>query len=128
MSEQLSKTQIDAINRFSADQRYDYFVNKIIEQREVWGLSSDEGWVILSDEGDEHLPIWPHPELAALWVTGDYADCQPKSISLDDWLAKWLPGMEKDALLAAISPDTEGESIVVSAEELGESIRFTMAP
>ena len=128
MSEPLSKTQIDAINRFSADQRYDYFVNKVVEQKAVWGLSSDEGWVILSDEGDEHLPIWPHAELAALWVTGDYSACEPKLIGLDDWLDKWLPGMAKDALLAAISPDTEGEGIVVSAEELGESIRFTMAP
>ncbi len=128
MSEQLSKTQIDAINRFSADQRYDYFVNKVIEQREVWGLSSEEGWVILSDDGDEHLPVWPHPELAALWIGGEYADCEPKQISLDDWLGKWLPGMEKDDLLAAVSPDTEGESIVVSAGELGESIRFTMEP
>ena len=126
MSEQLTETQLNAINRFTAEQRYDYFVNKVIEMKKIWGLCSDDGWVILSDERDGHLPIWPHAELADLWVTGDYSDCKPTDISLDEWLNKWLPGMEEDGLLAAVAPDTEGEGIIVSAQELAETIRFNM--
>lgn len=127
MSEALSETQINALNRFSAEQRFDYFINKVIEQQEVWGLCSDQGWVILEEGGDEHLPVWPHAELAALWVTGEYSDCTPTAITLDTWLARWLPGMEKDGLLAAISPDTEGEGIIVSAEELAETMSEQLA-
>ena len=118
MTTTITPTQLDAINRMSAEQRYDYFVQKSIELKEVWGLSSAEGWVILPDEDEEHFPVWPHAELAAQWAAGEFADCQPKSITLEDWLDKWLPGMSDDGLLAAVCPDKEGDAIVVAAEEL----------
>ena len=125
MSESPSNSQLDAINRMPAEQRYDYFINKVIELEQVWGLSSADGWVILPDEEDEIFPVWPHAELAAQWGTGEFADCEPKAIALQDWLDKWLPGMEEDGLLAATCPDREGDAIIVSAEEMLENLQNT---
>ena len=122
MTTPLTPIQIDAINRMSAEQRYDYFIHKIIELKEVWGLSSEAGWVILPDGDEENFPVWPHVELAAQWAAGEFADCQPKSISLEDWLNKWLPGMSEDGLLAAVCPDKEGDAIVVAPEEIQEEL------
>ena len=126
MTAQLTTTQLNAINHMSAEQRYDYFISKSVGLQEVWGLSSEQGWVILPEAGDEHFPVWPHQELAAAWATGEFADCEPKRISLDDWLNKWLPGMEKDSLLAAVCPDAEGDSIIVAAEELLEDTQAAL--
>ncbi|ALP54357.1 hypothetical protein Tel_15045 [Candidatus Tenderia electrophaga] len=118
MSKPLSTTELDAIERMPAEQRYDYFIRKTVELKQVWGLAGDEGWVILTEAGEEHLPVWPHREMAAAWASGEFADCQPQAIPLTDWLDKWLPGMERDELLPAVCPDKEGDCIIVAAAEL----------
>lgn len=123
MRQHLSQQQLDAINALSAEQRYDDFIENIVEQNAVWSLFSEQGWAIVSDSGEEFLPVWHHADLAALWITGGYSDCQPKTIFLNDWLEKWLPGMDSDNIMIAVCPDVVGEGIVVSAAELREDLQ-----
>ncbi len=122
MPDQLTPQQLDAINALSAEARYDEFVSQVVEWKAVWSLSSEQGWAVISDDGDEYLPVWQHADLAALWATGGYSDCQPKQIPLSDWLTKWLPGMDEDGMYISVCPDIEGEGVVVSAAELLEDI------
>lgn len=121
--DQLTSTQLNAINQMSAEQRYDYFINTLLEQKEVWGLAGNSGWLILPDEGEEHLPVWPQSQLAQDWAMEDFADCQPKAITLDDWLDKWLPGMIEDGLLIAVCPGIDNDSIIIAADELLDELR-----
>ena len=123
MTEPLTPKQIEAINNMPAEQRYDDFICGTIAGERVWSLYSDEGWAVISDDGEEYLPVWPHAELASLWVTGGYSDCEPKPIPLQDWLEKWLPNMVDDGLLVAVAPNTDGDSITVGAEELLANIQ-----
>jgi len=118
MNKQLSPDQLHSIYDMPAEQRYDYFIDQLITLKAAWGLCSDTGWLVLPDEDEEHLPVWPHAQLASAWAAGDFSDCQPKAISLDDWLVKWLPGMKQDGLLAAVCPTADGDSIIVAADEL----------
>lgn len=126
MSEQLTADQIDAILKLGAEERYDDFIERIINAKTVWSLCSDEGWAVISDGDDEILPVWPAAELAAHWATDGYADCEAKSIPLNDWMEKWLPGMIEDKLQIAVCPDIEGEGVVVEAEELLNEIESAM--
>ncbi len=112
-----------AVAALDAEGRYDHFLERMGAGDPVWGLCGDDGWVILSDEGDEHLPVWPHAELARQWIEGPYADCRPTPITAADWREKWLPGMARDGLLVAVCPDTSGEGIVVEAVELAEALK-----
>ncbi|MFC1747524.1 DUF2750 domain-containing protein [Pseudomonadota bacterium] len=127
MTEQLTPEQIDAIANLSAEERYEDFISRIIEEEKIWSLSSEEGWAVISDDGEEYLPTWPIPEMAANWATDGYSDCEPKFIALQDWLEKWLPGMIDDNLQIAVCPDIQGEGVVVSAEELLSDIQDAMA-
>ena len=126
MTASLTAPQINTINAMSAEQRYDHFISQAIELKAVWGLDSKEGWVILPDDGEDHLPIWSHAELASQWAAGEFADCQPQAIPLNEWLEKWLPGMDTDGLLAAVCPNQKGDAIVVSAEELLEDFKTAL--
>lgn len=123
MPQHLNQQQLDSINALSAEQRYDEFVDKIIKWDAVCGLCSAQGWAVISDDADEFLPVWYHADLAAQWATGGYSDCQPKTIPLNDWLEKWLPGMDSDNIMIVVCPDIEGEGIVVSAAELREDLQ-----
>ena len=123
MTESLTAQQIDTITQLTAEQRYDDLITRVIEGNEIWSLCSDEGWAVITDDGIEYLPVWPVPELAAAWATGGYSDCQPKSIPLQNWLEKWLPGMIEDGLQITVCPDIEGEGVVISAQELLEDFQ-----
>ena len=119
MSKQLTDTQINAFNAMPAEQRFDIFIDSIIENESIWGLFSKDGWVIISgDEDDEYLPVWSHEELASLWASGAKSDSQATPIDLEDWQGEWLPGMIKNGLLIAVSPNKDGDSITLGAEEL----------
>ena len=122
MSDTFTPAHIQAFNNLSADERYDAFIKAASEGGAVWSLSSDEGWAIISDEDFEYLPVWPNAALANTWATDGYSDCSPKSIDQTDWLEKWLPGMIEDGLQIAVCPDIEGEGIVVSAEEVFQTL------
>lgn len=119
MTEELSPHQLDDINTMSAEQRYDDFIKKATASNELWGLFNDSGWVILSGYDDEEFfPVWPHSELAQLWATNMKSDSSPKAISIEEWLGEWLPGMSKNGLLIAVSPNSEDDCITLGAEEL----------
>lgn len=127
MSDTLTPLQINAINSMSAEQRYDHCLRQIVALKQLWGLASSEGWVIMPEGGEEHFPLWSHAQLAQQWAAGEFADCQPQAIALEEWLEKWLPGMAGDNLLAAVSPNQEGEAIVVEADELLEELQALLA-
>ena len=74
----------------SAEQRYQYFIDRAVESGQVWSLRSDDGWVeVSSEDGEPCMPVWPHPDFAAEWATDGWADCQPAAIDLDAWLSRW---------------------------------------
>ncbi len=91
-----SKKKIDNILGLTDHDRYLYFVRKVADMEEVWGLY-DDGWALLGDKnGLEVVPFWPEEAFAQLCGIDQWKGYRPKSIRLDDFLQKWLPGMEGD--------------------------------
>ena len=123
MSFELSATERDNTLTLSNYQRYQYFIDKVTEHGEIWSLANDEGWVTLSAEGDNCLPIWPHADYAAQWATGDWSDCNPKSIAVDLWLKRWTKGLKNDETLLVVFPNLEEESLLVEPDELDDDLR-----
>lgn len=115
----VSGKEFQAVIRLSPAERYEYFVKKVADWAQVWGLWHEGGWAILGDqEGGELVPVWPHPIYAEAYAIDDWLGYQPKSIILQDWLGKWTPGMEKDGRMVAVFPSTEGKSAAVSPQQL----------
>ncbi len=128
MTYKLTDKQFDNIGRLSDDERFDYFLRKVTDFEEIWSLHSRDGWVALSSsDDDECLPIWPHPDFAKAWATGDWADCEPKAVKLDYWIERWIPGLERDNSVLAVFPVGEEEGIVLTPAELQEALVGAMA-
>jgi len=124
MSYPLDEQQFDRVNKLNAHQRFDEFVAKVTEHEQVWGLSSAGGWAIVSAEGDDCFPVWPHPDFAAAWAVGDLADCTPQPIALSAWMQKWTSGMQEDGTLVLVFPtnDDTDEGLVLGADELEDAL------
>lgn len=126
MTYSLNKNELNAALNLSNHQRYQHFLEKVAEHGEIWSLANDEGWVTLTSEGDNCLPIWPHPDYAQLWATDDWSDCQPKAIKLDVWLERWTKGLSKDETILVVFPNLKEEALLVEPEDLDKDLRDTL--
>ncbi|MBO1518485.1 DUF2750 domain-containing protein [Oceanisphaera pacifica] len=124
MSYSLTDTDQAAVEKMQDNERYNHFVNKVVEHQEMWILTDEHGCMMLTTEEDEDcIPMWPHADYAKTWAVEDWAECQPEAISMKTWQSRWLPGMEEDELLVAVFPVTDAAGALVEPGELQDAFK-----
>jgi hypothetical protein len=115
---QIHDKEFAALTGMNAPDRYSVFLNRVVDWEEVWSLRSANGWCLMADDsGAEMIPVWPHERFATACASNDSQE-QAVSISLDDWLDKWLPGISKDGRQVAVFPVPGGHGVIVSPTRL----------
>ncbi|MCH9740226.1 MAG: DUF2750 domain-containing protein [Epsilonproteobacteria bacterium] len=128
MSYKLLEQEIKAVINLPAQKRYSYFIKKIVDSEEVWSLVDSQGWCLFSDsENNEVFPIWSDAKYASFCVNEYWGESNPKKISLNDFLDKWISGLQKDKRLIGIFPlcnssNLADKGVVVSPERLYQDI------
>ena len=103
--------------------RYEYFVHRVCDTEQVWGLH-DGGWASLGDSEEKKLfPLWPHEKYAELFKKNGWERYTPKAIDLDLFVEEWLPKMKESGVSPAIFPVSSGASVVVSCDDLQANLR-----
>lgn len=122
----MDKEELEAILGLSCEDRYDYFLDLVGEEREVWILiNSEEHFLKLhSDEkgAPDYLPVWPSAEFATAYASSD-TDLTPKSIALPQFLKKWLPGLDRDGIEVGVFPGSDDSVWIMGARELEKDLR-----
>jgi len=120
----MSQDQLESILGLSCEERYDYFLSKVGEEKEIWILvNADNQFLkIYADDDFEYLPLWPQAELATNYCNNS-KDLSAKSISLPEFLEKWVPGLKKDRLEIGIFPGSDGELWITGAEDLKKDLQ-----
>ena len=115
---QPSETEVSAILRLDGADRYEHFLKRVADFEELWSLWSD-GWALMSDDaGNELAPVWPHACYAEICAKGPWQNYEPRAITLDAWLLRWIPGLERDNRNVAVFPTPEQKGVVVSPDRL----------
>jgi hypothetical protein len=110
--------KIDNILNLSSEKKYDYFIRKVCDFEEVWGLY-ENGWAMVGDkEEKKSIAFWPEKDFAILCKSNEWKNYEPKSIELSDFLDKWIPGLKNDNLTATIFYMPNGKGIIVESEKL----------
>src|SRR5688572_11009930 len=92
--------------------RYEYFIKKVVDSEEVWGLYN-EGWATADDcEGNVCLPFFPKMEFAQAQTIDEWSNYKPESIDIYEFIEEWLSGMEKDNIKASIFPNGTNTAIL----------------
>ncbi len=102
------------ILKMSEDERYNYFIRKVADFEELWGLS-DNGCALLGDnDGNRVLPLWPEKEFAELCAVDQWQGYKPEVIELDNFIEKWIPGMlnDKTSINVFSTPNAKGTVIL----------------
>ncbi|MGZ3457917.1 MAG: DUF2750 domain-containing protein [Archangium sp.] len=128
MEREQSQERLQAVLRLPAARRYSYFLQRVVESGEVWGLDG-EGWALaLDDSGRDVLPLWPAPEFAALCATRLWSGFQPRAIRLKDLVENVLPQLEEEGMPVGVFFTPEGQGHPVSARELIDALSSTRGP
>ncbi|MFL1454881.1 DUF2750 domain-containing protein [Marinobacter sp. GN3S48] len=121
----MNNDELKSVLELDGEERYDYFLSQVIEEREIWILVNAENRFlkIVSEDGEvEHLPVWPSEAFAAEYGKGS-EDLAPKSISVPDFFRKWVPGLTKDGLDVGVFPGLDGTLWITEPEELKRDIQ-----
>jgi hypothetical protein len=114
----VSEQQFASVVALPASERYAHLIKRVADEEALWSLRGQEGWILAGEAGRKLVPVWPHPRYASACATGDWAGADPAAIPLDEWLAVWLPGLERDGRAVAVFPTPGGKGVVVEATRL----------
>jgi Protein of unknown function (DUF2750) len=114
--------KLENVRSLAAPERYAYFVRKVADFEEVWGLFAG-GWATATDaDGRKVLPFWPEEPFAKSCADGPWSGYMPRAIALHDFMDKWLPGMQKDEIMIGVFPTPAEKGVVVSPHVLADDL------
>ena len=111
----MNTKKIENVISMPVEERYDYFIRKVAEFKEVWSIGNENGWALLNDNENRIIvPFWPEKEFALLCCSEQWTNYTPKLIMLNDFMSRWLPGMKNDNRFANVfyTPTNRTGSIV----------------
>ena len=112
-------TQAEQESQLPARERAELLVDRVLENKVIWGLMGAEGWIMVDSETQTCLPLWPDEASVAFWQRKDLPDSKPQAIALDEFTGTWLPGLKKNQIGLVLFPSGSlREGIVTSADEL----------
>jgi len=128
MSWKMNSQEFNSVISIDPPKRYSYCIKRIVDFEELWSLWTIDGWALTSDsQGNELVPIWPHEKFASACASGAWVGYEPRTISLSDWINRWIPGMTRDKRLVAVFPTPEGKGIVVSPDRIKDDLESEMS-
>jgi len=125
----MSSSQLEQILDMNGEERYDYFLSVVLEEREIWILVNGENRflkIVSEEDGVAYLPVWPSEEFAAGYAQGSDG-LSPKSLSLPDFFRKWVPGLTKDGLEVGVFPGADSTLWITEPEELKRDLQEEMS-
>lgn len=125
----MSNEELAAVLAWDGEERYDYFLSRVGETRELWILvNADNHFLKISSDADnlEYLPVWPDEAFAAHYAD-DAADLSPRSISLPDFFRKWVPGLTRDGIEVGVFPGADKTLWITGPGELKGDLQDAMS-
>ena len=108
MPYRMNEPQFKAVTNLDSFKRFDHFVSKVADWEQMWGVRSEEGWLVPeAPEGFEYFPVWPHPEYAQKICDLNFPNNTATEISLNDFLEIWIPRFIEDKLKVAVFPNID---------------------
>ncbi|KAA1176073.1 DUF2750 domain-containing protein [Marinobacter salinexigens] len=125
----MSDNPLQQILGLDGEGRYDYFLDAVVDERDVWILVNVDNQflkIVAEEDGVAYLPVWPTQEFAGHYAAG--ADgLTPKAVSLPDFFRKWVPGLTRDGIEVGVFPGADEELWITSPEELKHDLQEVMS-
>ena len=107
--------EYESVKQMTEAQLLEYFLTRVFEAEEVWGLHDGCDWLI--DEDKQTMPIWPYLKFAETsGLTGN--DFNTTAESLEDFVYQTLGQLMDDNIELDIMPSAERAGCLISPHQL----------
>jgi hypothetical protein len=116
---ELAQQEFERLTEASAPDQYGYFVQRCVDNDQVWALVDEEdNWAAFGSADDGVLLcVWPHPRFAEACAYGDWQTRTPVPVDLDVFIDEVLPDLIREGTVVAVFP-TADTAVPVEAERL----------
>lgn len=118
----ITKKEIESVVILPASKRYRYFLKKIVDWEECWGLYND-GWALAeSKENKRIFPFWPAKEYATICATGAWINYKSIAISTESLMKELLNNLSNESILVGVFYTPKDKGVVVDVNRLRNDI------
>ena len=119
MADPLAQEEFERLTKADAPDQYGYFVQRCVENEQVWALiDGEDNWAAFGSEDEGVLLcVWPHPRFAEACAYGDWSGREAVPVDLDVFVEEVLPDLIREGILVAVFP-TEDTAVPVEPERL----------
>lgn len=117
---------LEDIEKMDCESRYEIFLSLVADEREIWVLINDDNEFLKiqpDDETIEYLPVWPHSDFARSYMESSAEKLCAKSISVPEFFARWVPGLDGDGLNVGVFPVKNHDVWVLEPHELKNELQ-----
>jgi hypothetical protein len=113
----MNQKEFESVIKQSPNIRYEYFIKKVADYEEVWGLYND-GWATAQDDnGNMLIPFFPQKEFADYCAVNEWNNFKAEPIALYEFIDEWLVEMKEDRVKPSVFP-TNDDSVMVEIDVL----------
>ena len=124
MSESISEREFRMLEMLPAHERYEYFIERVKREEFVWGLASEDGWIVSDTEQGRMLPVWPYERFAQSCARKDLAHTKAKSVELNYFIDEVLRRLANQGIGVHVFPTLESDGEMMSAFELQQALQL----
>ena len=96
----------------------EYFLYRIFETEEVWGLKDGTQWMTHEIDGQITQPLWPYKRYAEEAAVGEWQNFKPAADSLEFFVYQTLKKRAMQDVMLEIMPRKSGIGCLVSCQRL----------
>ena len=111
--------EYSALEKMNDNQLLEFFLTRIFETEEVWGLDDTVEWIIRdNDVSHASLPVWPYKNLANEAAIGHWQSLFASDMSLEEFMRHTLDTMKEENILIEIIPRKGKHGCLIEAAKL----------
>ena len=114
--------ELKAFANMGEAQLLEYFLTRVFETEEVWGLDDGCEWVTIEHEQQTLMPLWPYQQLASSNIT-DLAGSEtmsPTAESLEDFVYQTLGQLMDEDIVLAVMCNSNNQGCLITPHRLYE--------
>ena len=96
----------------------EYFLFRITETDEVWGLKDGPHWITREIDGRETQPVWPFKGFAEKAATGEWQNLTATAESIEFFIYQILTKLASRNVVVEIMPRDGGAGCLISPNRL----------
>ena len=124
----INPTQLEASQNLTAEEKYAFFIEQVLENGEIWGLCG-EGWASFLDDaqGIQAFPVWSDKDFAELNAVGDWEGFKATPFTIQQLITELAPELTQANIQLSVFKFPQDSGFLIEAEQVSYTLQSKLA-